>query len=123
MWWSYVLIGFLALVIFGFVLAPLLRAWERVAPEEATARLADLLAQRDALVQALRDLELDRETGKITEQEYRETRQSYLRDAAQVVRQLEQYEQVVSAEIDRQIEQLRRLAQGASVPAGRQSRA
>ncbi|MBX6753153.1 hypothetical protein [Thermorudis peleae] len=123
MWWSYVLIGVLALVIFGFVLAPLLRAWERAAPDEATARLADLLAQRDALVQALRDLELDRETGKITEQEYRETRQSYLRDAAQIVRQLEQYEQVVSAEIDRQIEQLRRLAQSASVSAGRQSRA
>ncbi len=62
----------LAVVAVGFILAPLFRA-DAAHEERVTARLSeeeDLLSQREMASASLRDLEDDRATGKIGDQDY-----------------------------------------------------
>ena len=62
----------LAVVAIAFILAPLFRA-DAAHEERLTARLSeeeDLLTQREMATSSLRDLEDDRATGKIGDQDY-----------------------------------------------------
>ncbi|HXX36928.1 MAG TPA: hypothetical protein VEP50_02080 [bacterium] len=70
----------------AFVLAPLWRpgglpAWE--------AERERLLAARDAAYRALREVELDRETGKLGDADYAALRARYRAEAAAVLRRLD----------------------------------
>ncbi len=112
---SYILLAVLAVVVFALVLQPLVAA-RRHAPSSATpvGTLLDLLAERDALLQGLRDLQLDRETGKVGEADYQAARAALLREAAVVLGQLEALEQQLDLEVEHEIAHLRELARQVS---------
>lgn len=110
---SYVVLAVLAIIVFALVLQPLLAARRRQEASGAPAVFLDLLAQRDALLQALRDLQLDRETGKLSEADYQMARAVFLREAAVVLSQLEALEQQLDLEVEHEIAHLRELAREA----------
>lgn len=105
-----VLLLLLAIVVVAFVLHPLWIARRRVTGPAWSAALLDLFAERDAVLASLRDLQLDYETGKVSESDYRVMRQSLLTHAARLLRAIERAESSEEADIDREIEQLRELA-------------
>lgn len=107
---SYVVLAILAIIVFVLVLQPLLAARRRQEVGGTPAVLLDLLTQRDALLQALRDLQLDRETGKLDEADYQMARAIFLREAALVLSQLEALEQQLDLEVEHEIAHLRELA-------------
>ena len=106
----YLVLGVLAIVIFLFVVQPLWAARQRPRSRLTRNRLFDLLAQRDALLQSLRDLELDRETGKVSESDYEGARLAILREASIVVSQLDVLEHQLEQEVEQEIAHLRELA-------------
>jgi hypothetical protein len=74
-------------------------AWPFLSPErgrpedrlsEADRRRIDLLERRDATYAALRDLEQDHRTGKVTGDDYTAEREELRREAASVLRELDQ---------------------------------
>lgn len=99
-----------AILIFFFVLQPLFHGHgrERLAP----ARLADLLARREYLIEAIHDVDFDYSTGKVAEAEYHETRNRFIREAAVVLRELESESSQFDRQIDDEIAKLRELARG-----------
>lgn len=105
----YAMLILVSLGIFAMVLQPLLEARRRYSPP-AENTLNDLRARRAYLLEALRDVELDYSTGKAEPEHYEETRKSYLREAAEVQRQLDQMQDRLDSDIDREIEQLREAA-------------
>lgn len=83
----------------AFVLAPVVR---RDALEEDRARalpgeLADLLAEREMVLAGLRDLEDDRETGKVGEQDYGELRARLSARAVEILKRLDELDERTSA--------------------------
>ncbi len=107
---SYLVLALLAVIVFALVLQPLLAARRRRDTSGIPAVFLDLLAQRDALLQALRDLQIDRETGKISEEDYQMARLVFLREAAVVLSQLEALEEQLDLEVEHEIAHLRELA-------------
>lgn len=105
----YVVIVLVSLAIFAMVFQPLLDARRRFAPPPRNT-INDLRARRRYLLEALRDVELDYSTGKADASEYEETRRSYLREAAQVQRELDQLNDQLDSDIDREIAELREVA-------------
>lgn len=64
-------VGLLALAgIVGFVAAPLVRGRPRPVPDEAEGGRRETLEGRDRALAALRELEFDHRTGKITDEDY-----------------------------------------------------
>lgn len=105
----YALLVLVSLGIFAVVLQPLLEARRRFSPPAGNT-LNDLRARRSYLVEALRDVELDYATGKASPEHYEETRKSYLREAAEVQRQLDQMQDRLDTDIEREIAELREAA-------------
>ncbi|MDI3340562.1 MAG: hypothetical protein QJR03_08520 [Sphaerobacter sp.] len=106
---GYTILFAVTVVVFAFVLQPLLRA-RRQAAAVPPARLADLQARRAYLLDAIREVDFDYSLGKVAQVEYEEVRARYLREAAGVLRELEQETSTVDAEIDQEIRRLRELA-------------
>lgn len=101
----------LAIGVLAFVLYPLWVASRRsVSPSPFPPRLLDLLAERDAIFAALRDLQLDHETGKVAAGEYQALRLALLAEAARVLRATEEIERELELSIEQEIAQLRELA-------------
>lgn len=99
----------LTVVVFSFVLRPLVTPGRRrLAP--VPAPLADLLARRSYLVDAIRDVDFDYSMGKVTKSEYETTRGRFMREAAEVLRDLDQQSGTYNAKIDREIAELQALA-------------
>lgn len=74
--------------------------------------VAQLSRERDAIYALIRELDSDFETGKITEHDYRVTRERYVADAAAILRQLDAYagedrQTALDAEIERRVLELR----------------
>lgn len=91
----------------GFVLYPVLRASSasgevHLHSPESGDRLAELLARRDAVYEAIRDAEFDRETGKLTAEDYQLMRQ---RLTAEGVRLLQELDQVMQSDVREELEQ------------------
>jgi hypothetical protein len=78
----------------AFVLAPLLRKdaarEETVAAIESEAR--DLRSRHEMALSALRDLEDDRETGKIGEADYAELRARLTAQAVEILKKLDEHD-------------------------------
>jgi chromosome segregation ATPase len=98
-----------SLIIFAVVFQPLLEARRRYTPPPQNT-LNDLRARRQHLLEALRDVDLDYSTGKATKDEYAETRKTYLREAAQVQREIDGLTDRLDSDIDREIAELREAA-------------
>lgn len=105
----YAVLILVSLGIFAVVLQPLLEARRRYSPP-AHDSLLDLRARRSYLLEALRDVELDYSTGKAESAHYEETRKSYLHEAAEVQRQLDQMQDRLDSDIEREISELREAA-------------
>ncbi|HVX30080.1 MAG TPA: hypothetical protein VHA53_06330 [Nitrolancea sp.] len=115
------MIGYMILVVVvcavaAFVLWPLLRSQRQVAVS-VPARIADLQARRQYLVQAIRDVDFDYASGKMLDDEYQETRGKYIHEAAVVLRDLEKAAGGYDEAIDMEIMQLRALARNAQLTA------
>lgn len=111
---GYTILAVVVVAIAAFVLWPLLRS-QRQAPVSVPARIADLQARRQYLVQAIRDVDFDHASGKMLDEEYQETRDKYVREAAIVLRDLEKEAGGFNEEIDMEILQLRALARNAQL--------
>lgn len=112
---GYLILGVITVAVFAFVLQPLVSG-RRAPVAAAPQRLADLQARRAYLLDAIRDADFDYSLGKMGEQEYRETRARFIREAAEVLRDLEQEAGAVDQEIDREILRLRELARRPAAP-------
>ena len=64
----------------------------------------ELIARRDALYAALKDAEFDRETGKLTEEDYQAVRTRTMAEAAGVLRRLDHLTPEAEAAFDTEIE-------------------
>ncbi len=69
-----------------FVLSPL---WRPAPPPAQDAEREPLLAAHEAVYRALRDLDLDHETGKLTDGDYAALRAGYQAEAVAVLRRLD----------------------------------
>jgi hypothetical protein len=118
----YVILIAVSLGIFAMVLQPLLEARRRYTPPPQNT-LHDLRARRMYLLEALRDVELDYATGKAEPDHYAETRKAYLREAAEVQRQLDQMQDRLDSDIEREIAELREAARQHSLEQERTSEA
>lgn len=109
----------------GFILYPVLRASSTAGRylrgSGSSDRLAELLAQRDAVYEAIRDAEFDRETGKLTAVDYQLMRE---RLTAEGVRLLQELDRLMQSDVREELEQeieaevvaLRRRMSGGLVP-------
>lgn len=85
-----VFLSLLALTLLTYILQPLQAAdAEEGADEKVIDELEELYARRDALYQAIKDLEMDYQAGKLSEEDYRLFRQRLRRDAAEVLRAID----------------------------------
>lgn len=90
-----------------FVVAyPVLTRTGAAQPETSTASesLQELLAQRDAALQALRELSFDRQVGKITEEDFVVFEANLKRTAADRLRALDEWEAQSDKVLDRLLE-------------------
>jgi predicted RNA-binding Zn-ribbon protein involved in translation (DUF1610 family) len=115
-----------------YVLHPVIRAsalGQRYFREAAASdRLADLLARRDAIYQAIRDLDFDHETGKLTAEDHRVMRAQLMAEGVAVLQELDRVMELASpedleAEIEREVARLRQrraapVAEPAATPVG-----
>ncbi|MBI4673255.1 MAG: hypothetical protein HY741_16510 [Chloroflexi bacterium] len=107
------ILAFLVLLAAFTVLAyPLYRAQQQPVGMNAST-LDDLLAQRDGIYATLRDLELDKQLGKLDEPDYNALHEKYLTQAAGVLQELDLLRgqgnaTEASAEIEKEIAALRR---------------
>jgi hypothetical protein len=106
---GYMVLAVVVITVAVFVLWPLLRSQRQIAVS-VPARIADLQARRQYLVQAIRDVDFDHASGKMLDEEYQETRGKYVREAAIVLRDLEKEAGGFDEEINVEILQLRALA-------------
>jgi len=119
-----ILIALLIVGTFAFVFRPLVEAkdtnWSRSQAVTAALSVDELVARRDAIYAALKDAEFDRETGKLSEEDYQIVRARYMAEAAQVLRQLDRLapeaEAALDAEIERAVARLRSDDQQDSAP-------
>ena len=87
-----VLIAVILVVLAVFVTAPLRRAAGFADGEDEDPRIADLEARKQAKYREIRDAELDREAGKIDEQEWRRQDAELRREAIGLLKRLEELE-------------------------------
>ncbi len=86
-----ILIGVILAIAAVFIVTTPLRQSAIVSSEDET-KVADLLTQRDAAYQVLRDLDSDFQVGKLSEDDYRPMRVQALAHAAEIVAQLDAYQ-------------------------------
>jgi hypothetical protein len=93
---------------FYLVALPVLQHARRVtAPSSLTLeqeRLDDLLANRDAAFQALRELNFDHRVGKITDEDFVEFEDHLKRNAAESLRALDEWEGEAGDDLDQAVE-------------------
>jgi hypothetical protein len=87
-----VLIAVVLVVLAVFVTAPLRRAARLADGEDEDPRIADLEARKQAKYREIRDAELDREAGKIDEQEWRSQDAELRREAIGILKRLDELE-------------------------------
>mgnify|MGYP001468048104 CR=1 FL=1 len=110
---GYVVLVVLGILVFGFVLQPLLSGRsERIV--STPERIADLRARRAYLLEAIRDVDFDHDAGKVSEEEYTEASGRFVHEAALVLRELDQLTGQVEQEIEQEIAQLRQAARAGS---------
>lgn len=106
----------LSLITVAFILYPVFRASalgrRYITDSPASDRLAELLAQRDAIYEAIRDVDFDRETGKLTAEDHRRIRERLTAEGVRVLQELDRLMQAearedLEEEIEREVAALR----------------
>lgn len=86
----------LVLVVAAYLARPLL-VERLVQPSPEEARRAELLVERETVLAALHELDLDRAMGKLTEEDYQALRAEWLARGAAVLRALDELEAASTA--------------------------
>lgn len=86
------LIGLALLVLLGYSLFTRKEVWDL--DEEGLGLLARLKKRRDSLLRAIKDMEFERESGAISEEEYRGLRNDFKRRAIGVTKDLDRVRKV-----------------------------
>lgn len=96
-------IGILGVILLVYLSYPLFRSSELSSEmNPAELRMQTLAIEREQSYSALVDLEDDYESGKLSEEDYKELRAALLQETAQIVSQLEAAAQIdVESEIER----------------------
>ncbi len=94
----------LAVIAIAFIVFPLIRP-NRGAPGLRAAE--GLIARRDRIYGELRELEFDRDVGKLSAEDYEEARGRLETEGARVLRALDARASTVEAEIEREVRALR----------------
>jgi len=84
-----VLIALLLLVVAVFVTAPLRRSASRAPDRAEGSRIAELEARKEAKYREIRDAEMDREAGKLTQEEWKRIDRELRREAIGLLRELD----------------------------------
>ena len=92
------------------------RRGERYQAFATGSHLQELLDQRETLLQGLRELENDRALGNLGESEYQRLRDDYERQAAAVLRALDERANGLTAELDAEIAKAKRRALDGEAP-------
>ena len=106
---SSVVIALMVLAALWWVLRPLLSRSERVEMETTPATqqtLAELIHRRDATYAAIKDLELDLASDKISETDYQQLRLQLTRQAAEILKEIDHHSQAVDDSLEAEIDQL-----------------
>jgi hypothetical protein len=77
------------LVVAAFVTAPLRRSAAGESEPREDPRIADLEARKEAKYREIRDAEMDRESGKLTAEEWKRVDRELRREAIQILRALD----------------------------------
>lgn len=85
----YIIAALLAIVAIAAVAYPLLRRTDHADEAEGDASDDELRIRREKLYEAIRELELERETGSLSQQEYAESRAAYEMQAASLLQEEE----------------------------------
>jgi hypothetical protein len=125
---AFLLAAAVAVIAIALVALPLVRGAALPVEDarEGWSDLARLREQRNAVLQAVQDLDEEAARGNVTPEEHRTLRAGYVRQAALLIREIEGREQVLDEEIDRAVELYRQrttIAAAASTPkkAGRRT--
>lgn len=80
----------LALVALSFVLYPLLSDSPLALPRQPGDAVSTVNTRRNAAMEALREIEFDRETGKLSDTDYEGLRSTYTQQAVEIMRKGEE---------------------------------
>lgn len=106
----------LAVLVLPFAISPFMKVNRRKPETQAERdRSAPVLEKRDALI-ALRDLDFDFRTGKITEEDYTPLRQRLVAEAAQALQAAEAPQPDWDAEIEAAVRAVRAKRRSAETP-------
>ena len=71
------------------VVVPFLRQLEEAPPDSGNTELQELLAEKQTLYAAIKELEFDHEAGKLALEDYQQTRRSYELRAVALLEQID----------------------------------
>ncbi len=115
----FLLVAFLAGVV-AIVIWPLLQAQDEPLSSPDQPALARLQSEHEALLIAIRDLDFDYQTGKLTEEDYRAQRESLVQRGVDLLKQIDARE---SDLIENAVQAQRQAAASAEhLPEGRRAR-
>ena len=86
------LVALILLVVVVFVTAPLRRPARHRTGDVEDPRIAELEARKEAKYREIRDAEMDREAGKLTEEEWRRQNVELRREAIKILKRIDELE-------------------------------
>lgn len=87
---EYLIAALLAFVVLSPVIAPFLRSSGEAPLESGSTELQELLAEKQTLYAAIKELEFDHQAGKLTFDDYQQTRRSYELRAVALLQRIDQ---------------------------------
>ena len=86
---EYLIASLLVFLALTPVIAPFLRTREEPPPQPGHAELQDLLGEKQTLYTAIKELEFDHQAGKLSLEDYQQTRRSYELRAVALLEQID----------------------------------
>jgi len=86
---EYLIAALLAFLALSLVIAPFFKSSEGLPVESESAELQELLAEKQALYAAIKELELDYQAGKLALEDYQQTRRGYELRAVALLEQID----------------------------------
>lgn len=104
LWLAVLLAALISLVAIYYTVSPLLQTG-RATPLVEDDKLVELLGRKDAILQAIKDLEFDYHVGKMSQEDYQRLDQRLRRQAIGLIQQIERLAPE-SASLDEQLESI-----------------
>jgi hypothetical protein len=105
--------------IITFIAIPLFSSSHKPAIDQPSA-LETILSQRDAAYDALRDLDLDFQTGKLSETDYTTLREKYKSRAATILQQIDATQRQQSEALEKEIAEMRAAKHAQAIAAAQE---